>query len=148
MKRINLWKGRAFTLIELLIVITIIGILAGLMFPVAGRIRETARRTQCLNNLRQIGTAIGMYYDDNQQRMPAGDGPAGSFTVLSNYLSSTPRILWCPSDVSRKAPVTFDRLDVSAQGGNVSYSFWTNAQWQSPLMMPMMWDRGVQIGGG
>jgi prepilin-type N-terminal cleavage/methylation domain-containing protein/prepilin-type processing-associated H-X9-DG protein len=149
MKKSSTIKRRAFTLIELLVVITIIGILAGLLFPIAGRIKENARRLQCLNNLKQIGLGLGMYYDDNSQRMPYGTGPAGAFTVLSNYLGSTTKLLWCPSDMNRRAATSFGNLTVGeTPSANVSYSLWTNAQWQAILMQPMAWDRGVQLGGG
>jgi len=61
----------AFTLIELLTVIAIIGILAAILIPVVGRVRESARASQCTSNLRQIGSAMHLYMTDNGVMPPA-----------------------------------------------------------------------------
>jgi prepilin-type N-terminal cleavage/methylation domain-containing protein/prepilin-type processing-associated H-X9-DG protein len=68
-------RKRGFTLIELLVVIAIIIIIAAILFPVFAQAREKARQTQCLSNLRQIGAALGMYLQDNDETFPLGGYP-------------------------------------------------------------------------
>jgi prepilin-type N-terminal cleavage/methylation domain-containing protein/prepilin-type processing-associated H-X9-DG protein len=73
-------RKRGFTLIELLVVIAIIAILAAILFPVFAKAREQARKTACINNLKQIGTAVMMYGQDYDESMPSAafaNYPAG-----------------------------------------------------------------------
>jgi prepilin-type N-terminal cleavage/methylation domain-containing protein len=72
---------RAFTLIELLVVIAIIGILAALLLPVLSQVKDKAKRTECLNNVRQIIIGINVYATTGSRLPVIEDGPAWAWDL-------------------------------------------------------------------
>ena len=109
----------AFTLIELLVVIAIIGLLAAMLLPALARAKESAKRTRCGSNLRQIGLAFGLYCSDHEDCLPNTGDPflwmgrhwrwvvqpylafSGAMAAANNPNLSTnfsPGVLICPSD--------------------------------------------------
>lgn len=105
-------RALGFTLVELLVVMAIIAMLAGLLFPALVRAREQARRAACSGNMRQIGIGIGIYADDfagcyppaNHWMAPGADKP-GMLTaaVYPRYFDEL-TIFRCPGDTQTHGP--------------------------------------------
>ena len=76
---------RAFTLVELLVVLAVIALLAAILFPVFAFARNGARRTVCSSNLRQTGIAFSLYQQDNDGQFPAAPVAVQDMTVPANY---------------------------------------------------------------
>jgi prepilin-type N-terminal cleavage/methylation domain-containing protein/prepilin-type processing-associated H-X9-DG protein len=94
------WRG--FTLIELLVVIAIIAVLIALLLPAVQAAREAARRTQCVNNLKQLGITIQNYHDVNGSLPPTADGSA-----TNTGFALKPRILPFMEQVAAHNAINF-----------------------------------------
>ncbi|MFQ3588586.1 MAG: DUF1559 domain-containing protein [Fimbriimonadaceae bacterium] len=100
-------RGRprlGFTLVEVLVVVAIVAILASILFPVFAAAKESAKRSVCASNMRQIGIALAMYTDDYDGRMP-GTAHTSPFHIegswifqLRPYVGNLDEIRICPAD--------------------------------------------------
>jgi prepilin-type N-terminal cleavage/methylation domain-containing protein/prepilin-type processing-associated H-X9-DG protein len=95
----------AFSLLELLVVVAVIASLAALVLPALSRAKEAGRRAACLSNLHQIGVALQLYVQDNNNRLPVmrdyslttSNALPSPDQVLSNHLGNV-NVLRCPAD--------------------------------------------------
>lgn len=104
----------AFTLIELLVVITIVAILAAILFPVFARAKESAKKSACLSNMRQIGMAFTLYLNDYDDRMPDRRdlklSLPGGYRPWTSWPPSDPRSGWALSLLSDSGYLTDARI--------------------------------------
>ncbi|BCM88399.1 hypothetical protein IAD21_00230 [Abditibacteriota bacterium] len=133
---------RGFTLIELLVVIAIIAILAAILFPVFARARESARRTSCVSNVKQLGVGMQMYVQDFDNSFPPRlpDPAAGSpypckpcrtdmgtsttwINLAQPYVKSQ-QLFVCPSDTGVPASLVADPFNSASPRPATMASFY------------------------
>ncbi len=149
-------SARAFTLLELLVVMAVIALLVALLFPALGAAKRAGRRAACLSNLRQIGIAVLSYSDENDGLIPYGPKappftspasfypstgsptsllslqtgtPVGLGLLLQQHLASQPKVLFCPgSDQPLDADAELAKVGRSQAQGSYYYRHAGNTQ--------------------
>lgn len=95
-------RPSAFTLVELLAVLAIITVLAGIAFPIVGQIQLAGKKTECLSNMRQIGLGLQLYANDNQGNFPetthTRDLDQSWISTLAPYIGDLDKVRICPAD--------------------------------------------------
>jgi len=141
----------AFTLIELIVIVSILALLAFVLIPSVAKARQKAQRIHCVSRLKQIGVSFRLWSGDSSDRFPMARSTNDqgtlevasevwrTFQVLSNELS-TPYILACPSD-SRTAANEFTNLS----NASISYFIGLDAEEDMPQLL-LAGDRHVSVG--
>jgi prepilin-type N-terminal cleavage/methylation domain-containing protein/prepilin-type processing-associated H-X9-DG protein len=137
-------RNKGFTLIELLVVIAIIAILAAILFPVFAKVREKARQTACLSNIRQLGLAIAQYNNDFDTDYPNGTNPYGQANgwawQVYPYTSSA-AVFACPDDPT---PRTHTAYTFNGQNGTTNY---TSYGYNDDFTRQVYWNNGAPCPG-
>jgi prepilin-type N-terminal cleavage/methylation domain-containing protein/prepilin-type processing-associated H-X9-DG protein len=143
----NKKSGWAFTLVELLVVISVIGLLMGILVPALGKARAVANRTYCMANLRQLGIAMRSYLDGNNDKFPLCCAEPWKITDTTNpdylppitkilgYILKEPKVFICKADNTPKPP---DNKPYFKKTGNTSYWFKGRPQ---PPSSPICYQR-------
>ena len=158
----SLWQNRnerAFTLVEMLVVIAIIAVLAALLLPALTRGKQRAQRVECIGNLKEMGTAFQMFAHDHQGKFPMqtpqAEGGSQEYVTAGTYIPGpfyfsfrhlqalanelvVPRILVCPADREREPALSFGVL----QNSNVSYFVGVGADFNTPSSV-LAGDRNI-----
>ncbi len=144
MRQAQFFRRSGFTLIELLVVIAIIAILAAILFPVFAQAKEAAKKSSCLSNLRQLGTAFLIYRGDSDDlwpdrrdlktslpggwkpwtTWPTSDPRAGWAAILLDPYVKNNQIWSCPSVQGKMSAITQVNQSLDAAAGSTVTRFW------------------------
>lgn len=130
-------KRRAFTIVELLVVIGIISVLIGILLPVVSKARISSKRTACAAQLRDVGNLFQMYLNENKQRVPRVNptpsdpsivpGAPSIYEVMDRYTKGGRQGWKCPADQIINGIAGGHETYFEREGGSYEYNVWFNA---------------------
>lgn len=138
-------RNKGFTLIELLVVIAIIAILAAILFPVFAKVREKARQTACLSNIRQLGLAIAQYNNDYDTDYPNGADPYGQGSGWAGQIypyTSSAAVFACPDDPTPRSHQAYTSGGLNLVTQRTSYGYNTD------FVRQVYWNTNSPCGHG
>ena len=142
---------RAFTLVEILVVIAIIGLLVAMLLPALGRAKSQVQLADCRNRLRNIGVALRLYANEREDLLPMStcvDGPQQEMTeALGGRYVEDPRNFYCPAETNPERSYTPENFEA----GRIGYFYYAchekskNRSVSGFLRTDVKWPRQLSI---